>query len=85
MTQYAFHCWDCKQQFNVQHPAPNSSLLTPRPRPGFSPERSRRGTLEIFPLPAAFCLSLSLRKSPAPLLKFPAQSCVALPDWGKYR
>ncbi len=21
MTQYAYHCWDCKQQFNVQHPA----------------------------------------------------------------
>ena len=32
MTQYAFHCWDCKQQFNVQQPAPNSSLLTPAPR-----------------------------------------------------
>lgn len=20
MTQYAYHCWDCKQQFTVQHP-----------------------------------------------------------------
>ena len=29
MTQYAYHCWDCKQQFNVQHPASQTTPTHP--------------------------------------------------------